>query len=97
MNCKQGDLAVIVRSKSGNEGRVLRCLRLATAAEKRAEDFVAGDWTGAVWVTDAKLNDTWGAGTSLYPDCRLRPLRDSDGEDEMLRIAGRPVGKRQAA
>src|SRR5574337_462291 len=28
LNCKQGDLAVIVRSYAGNEGKVVRCPRL---------------------------------------------------------------------
>ena len=26
MNCKQGDMAVVVRSSAGNEGRVVTCL-----------------------------------------------------------------------
>ena len=97
LNCKQGDRAVIVRSSCGNEGKVLTCLRLATLAEMLAEYFVMCDWLGAVWKTDAHIEDTWGCTTSLYPDARLRPLRDSDGEDEMLRLVGRPVGTPQAA
>ena len=97
MNCKQGDLAVIARSTAGNEGKVLTCLRLATSAQVFAEGFTCGDWLGIVWETDASLADSWGNGTSLYPDCRLRPLRDSEGEDEMLRLVGRPVGEPQAA
>lgn len=95
MNCKQGDLAVVVRSGAGNEGRVLTCLRLASRAECKAEGF--GWWAGAVWVTDAALACTYGPTTRLYPDSRLRPLRDGDGEDEVLRLVGRPVGAPQAA
>ena len=28
LNCKQGDLAVIVRSMAGNEGKIVQCPRL---------------------------------------------------------------------
>ncbi len=94
MNCKQGDLAIIVRSRAGNEGKVLTCLRLATSSECKSESVA---WSGPVWVTDADIPDTWGETTRLYPDERLRPLRDSDGEDEVLRLVGRPVGTPQAA
>lgn len=97
MNCKQGDLAVIVRSASGNEGRILTCLRVAPRSKVRSEGFTDGDWTGVVWETDAFLADTWGEGTSLYPDARLRPLRNSEGEDEMLKLVGLPAGTPQAA
>lgn len=95
MNCKQGDIALIVRSNSGNEGRVLTCLRLASFAEVRAESLYL--WRGPVWVTDAVLSCNDGGTTRLYPDERLKPLRDSDGEDEMLRLAGLPVGAPQEA
>lgn len=96
MNCKQGDMAVIVRSRAGNEGKVLTCLRLATRQQVIAEGFL--DWVGRpVWVTDATLACRSGKPTSLYPDDRLRPLRDSDGQDEMLRLVGLPGGLPQAA
>ena len=94
MNCKQGDLAVIVRSRAGNEGRILTCLRLAKACECEAESVA---WSGPVWVTDADIPTSWGETTRLYPDERLRPLRASDGEDEMLRLVGLPAGTPQAA
>ena len=96
MNCKQGDLAVIVRSTIGNEGKVLTCLRLATSAECRAKRFDHGDWLGPVWVTDASIRHSENGRTCLYPDSRLRPLRNSGGEDEMLQIAGKPGGVRTA-
>ena len=93
MNCKQGDLAVIVRSSAGNEGRVLTCLRLASQ-EECANDGVIWwlELEGPVWLTDASLRTSTKGQTRLYPDARLRPLRDSDSDSdgEMLRIAGRP-------
>jgi hypothetical protein len=33
----------------------------------------------------------------MWDDRDLRPLRDNDGEDEVLRLVGRPVGTPQAA
>jgi hypothetical protein len=89
LNCKQGDLAVIVRSRYGNEGKVLTCLRLASFAEVNAERLVI--WKGSVWVTDATIDCNDGTTTRLYPDERLRPLRDGEGEDEMLRLVGLPT------
>jgi hypothetical protein len=32
-----------------------------------------------------------GSTTRMYPDDRLRPLRDGEGEDEMLRLVGLPT------
>lgn len=87
MNCKQGDLAVIVRSELGNEGKILKCLRLATSSEVKAEMF---PWACPVWVTDAYIPCRLGYGTHLYPDSRLKPLRDNDGTDEILSFVGLP-------
>lgn len=82
LNCKQGDLAVIVRSVAGNEGKIVMCMRLVLG-EKHL-------FKGPRWQIDRPLpHSTLGAGWTVA-DCALRPLRDGEGEDEMLRIAGRP-------
>lgn len=83
LNCKQGDLAVIVRSMAGNEGKVVHCLRLAH------EPWHAFD--GPRWVVDRELPHSTLGTCRTVADCALRPLRDSDGEDEILRIAGLPL------
>ena len=89
LNCKQGDLAVIVRSASGNEGKIVRCLALVMDA-----------WAwgyGPRWITEPPVIGN-AFGTIVPPlDACMRPLRDSDGEDEVLRLVGRPVGTPQAA
>lgn len=91
MNCKKGDLAIIVSgSIPQNIGLIIRC-----------DELVCGLWwkPGApAWrVTDramwAVMND--GSIKFCQPPLRcydehLRPIRDDDGEDEVLRIAGKP-------
>lgn len=95
MNCKQGDLAVIVRSYAGNEGKIVRCVRLSYAP-----CLLPG---GALiercplWETDAVLLGCSGRSDEFVPDFQLRPIRDNDGEDEMLRIAGLPNKQEVAA
>lgn len=87
MNCKPGDLAIVVRSAAGNLGKVVRCIRLATEAEKHELCFFQRE---AMWFTDTPMTSTWGCVDTLMFDAYLRPIRDSDGEDEMLRIVGKP-------
>ncbi|MCV5968706.1 hypothetical protein, partial [Lactococcus petauri] len=50
LNCKPGDIAICVRSKAGNEGRIVTCLRLATEAEL-AHTLLASD-AAPWWVID---------------------------------------------
>lgn len=90
LNCKKDDLAVIVRSIAGNEGKIVRCVAMAGAWE-------ALDGSGARWITDPPMRGLLGEPAYPVADCNLRPLRDNDGEDEVLRLVGRPVGTPQAA
>ena len=90
MNCKPGDWAVIVRSAAGNEGKIVRCLELTHVSR----GWAFGD--GPRWVTDPPVSGNYTPAIPVLDRC-LRPLRDSDGQDEMLRLAGRPVGTPQAA
>ena len=83
MNCKQGDLAIVVRSMAGNEGKIVRCLTLTM--------YRAAFGYGPRWVTEPVLRGCFGEPQAPLDAC-LRPLRESDGEDEILRLAGRPVG-----
>ena len=89
MNCKQGELAVIVRSKAGNEGRIVKCVRLASIDEILGNFHFS--WAGlVVWVVDAELPATLFGTTNMFPDERMRPLRDGEGTDETLTWAGKP-------
>lgn len=89
MNCKQGDLAIVVKSELGNEGKVVRCIRVLSKKESDALMY----WSGPLWEVDAPLKASFGfvvTYTNHCPDSYLRPLRNQDGEDEMLRISGKP-------
>lgn len=90
MNCKQGDLAVIVKSTYGHEGKIVKCLRQYN-----------GPWVGiecieyeAGWEIDIKLRTPTGEWAFITDD-RLRPLRDNPGTDETLTWA--PVPSKVAA
>jgi hypothetical protein len=94
-NCKAGDLAVFIKSYAGNEGKIVTCLRIATTQKLITDKYTFFD--GPVWVLDQEVNiadiDT-GEIIDKLPyglDSYLRPIRDTEGEDEMLSIAGKPV------
>jgi len=78
MNCKQGDLAIIVRSEVAPEfiGRIVRLGGPVTMLE------IPG------WFIDGEPLDGryW-----LVADRCVRPIRDQPGDDETLALAGRPV------
>jgi hypothetical protein len=88
MNCKQGDLAIIVKSTAGNEGKIVRCLKFVPAQKFYTPDKKIVQWDA--WEVDSAFISWNGTKTSIAPDRMLKPIRDNDGEDEMLRIAGKP-------
>ena len=83
LNCKQGDLAVIVRSMAGNEGKIVRCLRLVFDPSHYFD--------GPRWLIDREVPHSTRGTVRTIADCALRPLRDNEGEDETLQLVGRPV------
>lgn len=69
MNCKQGDLAIIVKSSNGHQGKIVRCL-----------ERYNGPWAGLVhtpgWKIDVGLR--YANNPCLWPylaDYALRPIR----------------------
>lgn len=90
MNCKQGDLAVLIRSDAGNEGKFVTCLRLASAAE--IGSYLFSRDRGPVWVTDIELKTRLGFYAPLVYDAYLRPIRPqpNDATDEMVALLGKP-------
>ena len=88
MNCKPGDLAIIVKSHAGNEGKIVRCIKYIG---KQYWELPNGQITlSHTWETDSLTKGYEGGLSPRIQDELLRPIRDNDGEDEMLRIAGLP-------
>lgn len=88
MNCKPGDMAIVISSTAGNEGKIVQCLRLASRKEIDDCNFEAGE--GPVWWITPALVGRFGRLVNMGPDKRLKPIRDQDGEDETLTWAGKP-------
>lgn len=88
MNCKPGDLAVIVRSTDGQAvGRFVECLQM----DGNHSEF------GPIWRvrTEGRGIVTIHGTLAIVlhmPDAWLRPIRPDEGEDETLTWAGKPEG-----
>lgn len=82
MNCKPGDLAVVV--KGAASGNVVVCI-----------DRFDGPWAGEPrfepgWRLDRLLVNERGSYNTYRVDSALRPIRDQPGEDETLTWADVP-------
>jgi hypothetical protein len=89
MNCKPGDLAIIVRARyKRNLGAIVRVIDCAET--KWLDGKIGPGWSfdGPV------LIGTFGFVVNRIEDENLRPLRDSDGQDETLAWAGLPNNKK---
>lgn len=86
MRCKQGDLAIIVKSYAGNEGKIVRCVKFIGDRSKVYPDGLTRIEKNC-WEIDTHLNTINKGSLSVeVGDNRLRPIRDSDKQDEMLSI-----------
>lgn len=87
MNCKQGELAIIINSMHTKEliGKIVTCVK------RVPKGFILHG--GYVPSQLAKNDDVWIVRFETYnwlhSDSRLRPIRYNDGEDEIIRIAGK--------
>lgn len=104
MNCKPGDLAVIVKSDNiMNIGKLVRVilpspgnhLPIGSHYFVKGIDFRrSGDWF--CWIVESCSSPLIATPSGElhivrpFSDRCLRPIRDQDGEDEMIRIAGKP-------
>ncbi len=76
MNCKEGDLAIVVTSYHNNHGKIVRCLKCVTY-----QFFYTGKQ--AAWITEPMLSNA--AGNEIpTADHQLRPIRNEPGADETL-------------
>jgi hypothetical protein len=76
LNCKVGDLAIVVRSEAGNEGKIVRCVQLLGKKNVLLRD--GGAIASWVWEIDSLLPSWSGAVSNQVEDCLLRPIRPLD-------------------
>ncbi len=77
MNCKPGDLALVVRSSAGNEGKVVTCIRFL--------GHMPG-WKGDDrWELDLALRVNAGGSSNTARDADLRPIRPGSISYEEVR------------
>lgn len=89
MNCKQGDLAIVVRSEAGNEGKIVRCLELMitdTVVDLDGNSHPYALGVAPIWRVDrpmnfAKVVDGEIKQAMSCADEVLRPIR---GLDEVI-------------
>lgn len=85
MNCKPGDLAVVVRDSLGHHlGAIVVCIRAVPATS------VLG---GMAWETEPSLRDPDGMFFTPNDKC-LRPIRPGDITDEEVRDLYAPSDER---
>ena len=86
MNCEKGDLAIVVRSDAGNEGRVVRCLELLGLFFAIDRNGDVSDFMIPWWRIDQMLPARGGLLGNEMADDQLRPIRDPgpDAVDETL-------------
>lgn len=83
MNCKPGDLAVIVRSYAGNEGKIVRCIRLVDYVCWGRPD--GSEVVAPTWKIDRELRGCRGDVSDQIEDSLLSPIRPGDITDEEVR------------
>lgn len=90
MRCKKGDLAVRVRNTVGGIylpiGSIVRVL---SRLPHEHYCIVNGSFTDASGWWNVEFRGV--VDEYVCPECDLLPIRDNDGEDEMIRIAGKPM------
>lgn len=83
--CRTGETAMYVGPCAASRGMVVVTQRLSM------------DYGRPAWYVTPNLSKGDGGRVDMAFDAHLCPIRDSDGEDEVLRMVGRPVGTPQAA
>ena len=83
MNCKPGDLVIVVGEPDDPNwsGLILRTVRLCEVVEDSAPHWICEP--------DRYIHPVTGR-LVAWRDSMLRPIRDSDREDETLTWAGKP-------
>lgn len=90
MNCKPGDLAVIVMCPRGTEHLRGRVLRLTAPMAMPQAPGVSVDTTVAWGYEGPLMHAACGLAIRWVNDCCVRPIRDNGGDDETLAWASKP-------
>lgn len=104
LNCKPGDLAVIIREGRGRDDLCGRIVEVIKAASKDRFELPDGFMQGPSedsrprWVcrfpnkvrVDIDIGGSRMAEYATAPDSALRPIRPEEGDDETLTWAGKP-------
>jgi hypothetical protein len=87
VNCKPGDLAVIVRSMAGNEGKFVTVLRWHGDYTYLGGDVCLPSWEARIaQVMTAANGSVWFPGDVVkFPDAWLKPIRPDGITDEEVR------------
>ena len=97
MRCKIGDLCVVVNSiYPENIGKLIVIVK---SSELPHRDWIVeycSDFT-ARWFNCKSTVYLRKGETTNKSDSDLRPIRDQEGDDEMIRIAGLPIKIKEAA
>lgn len=98
MNCEAGDIARVVGYPE-HAHRLFEVLELVAHAEAGRVIHIRGRcWmpvtSGPIWWVRACGSPLpeWGTHEGPCEDSYLRPIRDQGGEDEILRLVGKPEG-----
>jgi len=87
MNCKPGDLAIYIGQHKVVFGVIVKCVRPMRWFDRFRPSYriqlPAWRICPPIMFPDGRLSE-------FASDHCLRPIRDSDGTDEMIRIAGLP-------
>ena len=88
MNCKPGDLAIKIKADPGDMipiGALVKCIRFTSGFDAETLEKIQG------WDVEFHGSNKCNRGFHWFAfDEYLRPIRDTDGEDETLKWAGKP-------
>ena len=92
LNCRQGDLAIVIKSEAGNEGRIVRCLEFVGGPAIGGDMFHTDCWRveGVLTSLCAFTGERIVSADNIISDSRLRPLRDGEDTDEIILLVGLP-------
>lgn len=94
MNCKPGDLAVIVAGFPENVGGLVRVIAIDPLLSDLRPWWQVETLSTLVYALEWSGNQIVGSippgSTSSVADEHIRPIRDQDGDDETLIWAGKP-------